>query len=196
MRLGYLKFLFLLALGTSTASLLAAQSLADIARKEQAKKGAPKSSKVITNDDLDNLKKTPGQITTASGNSSATPKDEKSSDSADDSKNDGAKDNAQKTDSAEDKQTLEATWKAKFSDQKSKIDLLQREIDVMEREQRLRTTMYYTDAGNKLRDSKQFTQQQQKLNDDLDKKKKELDEAKTELEKMKEDARKLGLRIS
>ena len=78
----------------------------------------------------------------------------------------------------------------------SKIELLEREIDVMQREQKLRATTYYADAGNRLRDSKKYTDDQQKLNDDIDRKKKELDAAKAELDKMKDDARKLGLRIS
>ncbi len=66
----------------------------------------------------------------------------------------------------------------------------------MQREQKLRATSYYADAGNRLRDSKRYTDEQQKFNEDIDRKKKELDAAKAELEKIKEEARKAGLRIS
>jgi hypothetical protein len=42
-------------------------------------------------------------------------------------------------------------WKKKIADQKSAIDLLSRELDVMQREYRLRAAAFYADAGNRLR---------------------------------------------
>ena len=164
MRLGRFRLLFLTSVAISIATCAHAQSLGDIARKEQAKKGAPKSSKVITNDDLDSLRRGPDQITTASGNT-AKPSDptasaSKEENQADTAKSDSAesKGDAMAGDSQSasggDKDSVEAGWKAKISDQKSKIELLEREIDVMQREQKLRATTYYADAGNRLRDSK------------------------------------------
>jgi hypothetical protein len=204
MRQGHIRLLLFITFVFSAACWMQAQSLGDIARKEQAKKGpAQHSGKVITNDDLDNLRKgSTDQITTAS---SPSPKSENraadsaetSKDSTTESKNGAGTEAApDQTGSSEDKQSQEADLKGKFKEQQSKIDLLQREIDVLQREQKLRTTTYYSDAGNKLRDPKRFTDEQQKFNDDIDRKKKELDAAKAELEKIKEEARKAGLRIS
>ena len=39
-------------------------------------------------------------------------------------------------------------WKQKFADQKSKVDLLTRELDVAQREYRLRAAAFYADAGS------------------------------------------------
>src|SRR5437588_1174941 len=138
MRLGRFRLLFLTSVAISIAACAHAQSLGDIARKEQAKKGAPKSSKVITNDDLDSLRRGPDQITTASGNT-AKPSDptasaSKEENQADTAKSDSAESKGDATAgdsqsaSGGDKDSVQAGWKAKISDQKSKIELLEREI--------------------------------------------------------------------
>ena len=44
-------------------------------------------------------------------------------------------------------------WKQKISDQQGKVDLLSRELDVTQREYRLRAAAFYADAGNRLRGS-------------------------------------------
>ena len=205
MQQGQVRILLFIALFFSSACWIQAQSLGEIARKEQSKKGSgQRSGKVITNDDLDNLKKgSTDPISTAS--SGPTRNETQAADSTAPAKDSGAESKSEtgtngetqsQAGSSEDKQSQEADLKAKFNEQKGKIDLLQREIDVMQREQKLRATMYYSDAGNKLRDPKRFGDEQQKLNDDIDRKKKELDAAKAELEKIKEEARKAGLRIS
>jgi hypothetical protein len=202
MRQGHVRILLLISLFFSSACWTQGQSLGEVARKEQAKKGSGQhSGKVITNDDLDNLKRgSTDPISTASSGSAKN--ENQTADSAAAAKDSGAESKSDTAEaqnqpgSSEDKQSQEADLKAKFNEQKGKIDLLQREIDVMQREQKLRATMYYSDAGNKLRDPKRFGDEQQKLNDDVDRKKKELDAAKAELEKIKEQARKAGLRIS
>jgi hypothetical protein len=55
------------------------------------------------------------------------------------------------TKKADDPQKVNDEWKQKISDQKSKIDLLARELDVAQREYRLRAAAFYADAGNRLR---------------------------------------------
>ena len=199
MRQAHIRVPLLIMLIVSAACWMQAQSLGDIARKEQAKKGsAPRSGKVITNDDLDTLRNgSTDQITTASSPKNENRATDSARDSSEPKSGTAGNDAAQgQTGSGEDKQSQEADLKARFKEQQGKIDLLQREIDVMQREQKMRATMYYTDAGNKLRDSRKYTEEQQKLTDDLDRKKKELDAAKAELEKIKEDARKAGVRLS
>ena len=52
-----------------------------------------------------------------------------------------------------DAQKANDEWKQKIADQQGKIDLLSRELDVTQREYRLRAAAFYADAGNRLRGS-------------------------------------------
>jgi hypothetical protein len=99
----------------------------------------------------------------------------------------------------DDKATKEAAtkqWADKLAAQKQQIDLLARELDVMQREYQIRAAAMYADAGNRLRNSadwdKQDTQYKQQIGD----KQKALDDAKQKLEDMQEDARKAGVPAS
>ncbi|HKD03466.1 MAG TPA: hypothetical protein VKB77_13595, partial [Terriglobales bacterium] len=49
------------------------------------------------------------------------------------------------------RQKMHEEWRNKISAQKDKIDLLTRELDVLQREYRLRAAAFYSDAGNRLR---------------------------------------------
>jgi hypothetical protein len=70
--------------------------------------------------------------------------------------------------------------------------LLERDLDVLQREYRIRAAAMYADAGNRLRNSgdwdKQDTQYKQQIAD----KQKALDDAKQKLDDVQEDARKAG----
>ena len=55
--------------------------------------------------------------------------------------------------SQEDRQKTYDAWKDRLADQKAKVDLLNRELDVEQREYQLRAAAMYADAGNRLRNS-------------------------------------------
>ncbi len=90
----------------------------------------------------------------------------------------------------------EAAWKQwgnKIASQNDQIDLLTRELDVLQREYQIRAAAMYADAGNRLRNSgdwdKQDTQYKQQIAD----KQKAVDDAKQKLDDLQEEARKAGV---
>jgi hypothetical protein len=87
-------------------------------------------------------------------------------------------------------------WKAKIADQKQQIDLLSRELDVLQRESRLRAAAFYSDAGNRLRNSAAWDKEQRQYQDQIAQKQKAVDDAKKQLDDMQEQARKAGVPAS
>jgi hypothetical protein len=84
-------------------------------------------------------------------------------------------------------------WKQKFADQKSKTDLLSRELDVAQREYQLRAAAFYADAGARLRNQGSWDKQDAQYKQQIAQKQKALDEAKKALDDMKEQGRKAGV---
>ncbi len=195
--MGYTRLFSTAVFCVVLAGFAQAQSLGDVARKEKAKKAAEAhTSTVITNENInEHIDKSSDQTINF-----MKPKSNAASDATDREKDDvtaGAKDAKNKDEKAGDEaEKPDADLSAKIGDQKSKIDLLQREIDVAQREQRLRASTYYADPGSRLRDPQQFNLEQQKLTDGIAAKKKELDAATADLNKMKEEARKQGLKVT
>ena len=80
-----------------------------------------------------------------------------------------------------------------MADQKSKVDLLNRELDVEQREYQLRAAAMYADAGNRLRNSGNWDKEDADYKQKIAEKKKAADAAKQQLDDMQEDARKAGV---
>ena len=97
-------------------------------------------------------------------------------------------------DQAAQRQKMQDEWKNKISAQKDKIDLLNRELDVLQREYRLRAAAMYADAGNRLRNSTAWDQEDAKYKQQIDEKQKAVDAAKQQLDDMQEQERKAGIR--
>ena len=95
--------------------------------------------------------------------------------------------------SKEDRQKTYDAWKDRLADQKAKLDLLSRELDVEQREYQLRAAAMYADAGNRLRNSGAWDKEDADYKQKIAEKKKAADAAKQELEDMQEDARKAGV---
>jgi hypothetical protein len=95
--------------------------------------------------------------------------------------------------SQEDRQKTYDAWKDKLADQKAKMDLLNRELDVEQREYQLRAAAMYADAGNRLRNSGNWDKEDADYKQKIAEKKKAADEAKQRLDDMQEDARKAGV---
>ena len=77
--------------------------------------------------------------------------------------------------------------------QKREILQLQRELDVAEREAKLRAAAFYADAGVRLRDSAKFDEDTRKEQAEIDSKKQALEAANQKLADLQETARKAGV---
>ena len=93
---------------------------------------------------------------------------------------------------AEDRKKAADEWKDKLSGQKEKIDSLSHELELTEREYRLRAVAMYSDAGNRLRSSATWDKEDADYKKQLEDKQKAVDAAKKELEDLNEQARKAG----
>lgn len=103
---------------------------------------------------------------------------------------------AGKEEAANAKQASEAAakeWKAKIDDQEQEVKSLEKEVDLMQRENKLREASYYGDAGNQLRDQKKWADEQRQYQTDLEAKQKAIAEAKEKLDEAREQARKNGV---
>jgi len=92
-----------------------------------------------------------------------------------------------------DRQKMYDDWKKKISTQHEQIQLLEREMDVMQREYRLRAAAFYADAGNRLRNAGSWDKEDAQYKQQLAEKQKSVNTAKEELQDTKERARKAGV---
>lgn len=188
------KFLLCAAALMLLAGVAAAQSVADVARqtrKEHAHKPAPK---VFTNDNLP--LNAPISVTgqpPAPDQQSAQAGDSGTQAAAGDNAGKDTKPDADKKTYAEKRDAAMKEWKQKFAQQKQQIALLEREINVLQGEYRLRAAAYYADAGNALRNQAEWAKEDRDYRARLDAKQKQLDQAKQKLEDMQEAARKAGM---
>lgn len=183
----------LIALVFILASVASAQSLAEAARAARAQKQRTASNKpVITNEALASMG---GSMTQATVSGSAGT----SASSADKEKNKAAGDDTKK-DVDKDKDKDEATQKAEqrkqlnddISKTKAEVEQLTRELDVLQRENRLRAASYYADAGNRLRNEAQYAADDRKYQADIQAKQQAITAAKAKLDDLQEQFRKLG----
>lgn len=192
---------------SNTQTSTGGQSLGDYARQIRKENGTPAKPKVFDNDNLpkqDTLSivgtPTPaqdtasGQKTDDSSASSST-----SGGSAKTESNAGTEDKsaANSAPSApEDEATKQAAWKQwaeRLKAQQDQIDLLNRELDVLQREYQLRAAAMYGDIGNRLRNSADWDKQDANYKQQIADKQKAVDDAKQKLEDLQEEARKAGV---
>jgi hypothetical protein len=171
------------------------QPLGDYARAVRKDK-KPATAKQFDNDNLpaDNTlnivgkAETPGDAATggktADGGADAGQSDKKVDDKPP---------SIQPGESAQERQKTYDSWKDRLTDQKAKVDLLNRELDVEQREYQLRAAAMYADAGNRLRNSGNWDKEDSDYKQKIEQKKKAFDDAKKELDDMQEDARKAGV---
>jgi hypothetical protein len=173
------------------------QSLGDYARA--IRKDKPKDTtqtKQYDNDNLPRNEKLSVVGNAASGatdNSGAAAGSESTPDNGQPSSGTGAEAKAaQPAMSSKDRQAMYDDWKKKIADQKDKLDLATRELDVLQREYKLRAAAFYADAGNRLRNQTGWDKDDAQYKQDLAEKQKAVDEAKKQLEDLQEQARKAG----
>jgi hypothetical protein len=185
----------LLFLGTGAF----AQSLGEVARS--ARKGKTHQTAANHQYDNDNLPKTQhlsvvGPAPTANANDS--------NQTADVSVQDPAAAQAPPTPDGksapdgkpapDERQKAADEWKNKIDDQKQKVASLSHELELTQREYRLRTVAMYSDAGNRLRNAAAWDKEDADFKKQLDEKQKAVDAAKQELDNVTEQARKAGVR--
>jgi hypothetical protein len=90
------------------------------------------------------------------------------------------------------KQTAWKQWDDKIKAQQNQIDLMTRELDVVQREYQIRAAAMYADAGNRLRNSGDWDKQDAQFKQQIADKQKALEDAKAKLEELREQARKAG----
>ncbi len=180
LRIG-ISWLVLAGLWTATA---AAQSLGEVARQQRAQKPpTPVNVKVYTND---NLPTSGGLSEVGQPAPSPSPASAKAT---------AAVEKAEKA-STEERTRLEAEWRAKFAEQKKNIAQMQRELDNLIRENKLRQRAHFYNANEQLQRSAEFAAANQRYEAEIAEKQSSLDQAKQKLEDMKEDLRKAGLPAS
>ena len=91
------------------------------------------------------------------------------------------------------KQAAWKQWGEKIKAQQDTIDLLTRELDVLQREYQIRAAAMYGDVGNRLRNSGDWDKQDAQYKQQIADKQKALDDAKQKLDDLREDARKAGV---
>jgi hypothetical protein len=94
------------------------------------------------------------------------------------------------------KQAAWKQWGERIAAQKDQIDLLTRELDVLQREYQIRAAAMYADVGNRLRNSADWDKQDAQYKEKIADKQKALDDAKQKLDDLLEDARKAGVPAS
>lgn len=196
-RIGYVVLAEVVLAGL-LLSLAGAQSepLGDYARSVR-KDEKPASAKKYDNDNLPTSDKISvvGNATESSGAEDAnagSTSGENSVQPQDGTASSEAQDAAKKTD-ASDAQKANDDWKQKITAQQGKVDLLTRELDVSQREYRLRAAAFYADAGNRLRNQGSWDKEDAQYKQDVAKKQKALDDAKKAVDDLKEQARKAGV---
>jgi len=204
---------------SSASGTPSGSSLGDYARQVRKDPGAPQKKKVFDNDNLpvDDKLSIVGP-TTASTPSSDASADAKPADSTAAAPAAGSADakpgssdakpgtNAQtqlkivpRTAEEEaaskdaDKQAAVKQWADKLAAQKDQIDLMARELDVLQREYQIRAAAMYADAGNRMRNSGDWDKQDAQYKQQIADKQKAIEEAKQKLDDMQEGARKAGV---
>lgn len=163
------------------ASAFGQQSLGEVARHNRAKKNP--GSVMEFNDDTMHRTISPEQDEANSGDQDSKPQQSAA-----------AKVKSSKKNEAEAEQQKKEDLQKSIDSEKKKIADMEHELNIMQREQKLRTAAYYGDAGTMLRDSAKYEQDTKKQQDDMDAKKKDIDDAQQKLADLEEQARKAGLR--
>jgi hypothetical protein len=183
------------------------QSLGDVARSQRTHESTAPAHKVWTNDDFQSAPapapvEAPQPAPKAEGDSKITTPDDsqKTVDLATGAEKGEAGDKARDAkdkekegkDSPGEQEKLDAEWKSKIDAQKAKIADLQREYSLTDREYKLAATSYYADAGNRLRDQKDFADKETKYRDTLSTLKQNITDEQTKLADLQEQAHKAG----
>jgi len=192
-RMTWMTIAMALLLGVSLAS---AQSLGDTARANRRTKSQQSSAtkhfdndNLPTNQPLSVVGPEPSAAASstaqAGADSKATGKEGKDGQTAKDAASADGKAAADK----KPEKSAEDVMKGKIDAQKQKIDELSKDLDITEREYRLRAVAIYSDAGNRLRNSAQWDKDDADYKKQIADKQAALDAAKQQLTQLEEQQR-------
>ncbi len=178
------------------------QSLGDYARQVRQDKDKDKKQPAVRQFDNDNLPK--NDKLSIVGNAQASPAEEgkesrqegdlaKPTAQTDKNAQTGKEAESTPKDEAAEREKTYKEWQQKIADQRKQIDLLAREMDVLQREYRLRAAAFYADAGNRLRNQGDWDKEDAAYRQKIAEKQKAVDAAKQQLEDLQEQARKSGV---
>jgi hypothetical protein len=191
------------------------QSLGDYARAVKKTKNPPatgNSSKTVY--DNDNMPKTTTiSVVGDASQPSSDEKDAKETKGGDDQDKAKSADDAAKTDaskpeeksgekkdeaqlkagqSSEERQKALDAWKEKLAAQQDKINLLSRELDVLQREHQLKAAEFYANTARRTQNPNGFSDDDAKFKQQIADKQKQVDEAKGKLSSLQDEAHKAG----
>jgi hypothetical protein len=84
-------------------------------------------------------------------------------------------------------------WNKKLDEQQKKLDSLNHDIDLAQREYRLRVASQYDSEANRIQNAGQWAKEDEKYRTDTEAKQKALDDAKQELSDLQDQAHKAGI---
>lgn len=93
----------------------------------------------------------------------------------------------------EQRQQVYDKWQEKINIQQQQVDSMAHELDLNQREYRLRAAAFYADAGNRLRNEADWDKEDADYKQKISDQQKALDEAKQKLNDLQEEARKSGV---
>lgn len=161
------------------------ESVAEAARKaREQKKKQPKSTKVITNDDIAGMS---GGVSVIGTAPAPTEKAESSAETeATGKKAAGAGKSAQTQE-----EKGEAYWRKRFAEARGKLREAENELDIMQRELNLKQTQYYPDPSKALQE--QYTRKEiETYRQKIDAKKKEVEQLRQALSDLEDELRRAG----
>lgn len=194
--------LLLVTLVAGAASAQSSDNLADYARQVRKQKaGSTPAAKKFDNDNLPAAEKLSvvGQAPAADADATtdkAAPVDANAAatDTAKPEQAAAGQANAQPAkDAAAEKQKENEAWQKKIKTAQDQIDLQTRELDVLNREYRLRAAAFYADAGNRLRNSGSWDKEDAQYKEQIAAKQQAVEDAKKSLDDLQEQARKAGV---
>lgn len=93
----------------------------------------------------------------------------------------------------EQRQQVYDKWQEKITIQQDEVNQIARELDLDQREYRLRAAAFYADAGNRLRNEADWDKEDADYKQKIADKQKALDDAKQKLSDLQEEARRAGV---
>jgi hypothetical protein len=186
---------------SNSPSSSSGSSLGDYARQVRKDPGGKATPKVYDNDNLpkqDKLSVIGQKPTPTSDNTADTTSAQSGSAAPDNRDKSGTGEKVPLNSEAkgpEDEATKQAAakqWGDKIAAQKEQIDLVGRELDVLQRDYQIRAAAMYADAGNRMRNEANWDKQDAQYKQQIADKQKALDDAKQKLDDLQEDARKAG----
>jgi hypothetical protein len=194
--MAFLIFLGILV-GLATAAPQS-QSLGDYARavRKDKKPSTPKqydNDNLPVNEKLSVVGNTSGDSSAPSGDAKAIKDGDQPGNDSDGKTADQKKLDPKADETPEQREARYNGWKENISKEKGEMDQASKELDLLQREYRLRAAAFYGDAGVRLRNSAEWDKENTQYQQQIAEKQKDVEAAKQKIEDLEEQARKAGV---